>query len=51
MVERFSQVGDNLLAVLSNGELLVTSLEPLNWQRLLPEVRDVMAVAELTLEN
>jgi photosystem II stability/assembly factor-like uncharacterized protein len=50
MVERFSQVGDLLLAVLSNGELLVTCLEPLNWQRSLPEVRDVMAVAGLTLD-
>ena len=51
MVERFTQVGDHLLAVLSNGELLITTLEPLNWQRLLPEVRDVRAVASLTLTN
>ena len=51
MVERFYQVGDHLLAVLSNGELLVTSLEPLNWQRLLPEVRDVAALAGLNLTN
>jgi hypothetical protein len=45
MVERFSQVGDHLLAVLSNGELLVTSLESYHWRRLLPEVKDVTAVA------
>jgi photosystem II stability/assembly factor-like uncharacterized protein len=49
MVERFSQVGDHLLAVLSNGELLVTSLETYSWRRLLPEVKDVMAVASLSL--
>ncbi len=51
MVERFSPIGDYLLAVLSNGELLVTSLESLNWKRVLPEVRDVMAVAGLAQEN
>jgi len=49
MVERFTQVGDQLFAVLSNGELLVTSLESIVWQRILPEVMAVHAVAGLDL--
>ena len=48
MVERFSQVGDRLLAVLSNGELLVSSIDQWKWGRVLSEVRDVKAVAGLT---
>ncbi len=34
MVERFSQVGDLLFAVLSNGELLFAPVETLQWQPL-----------------
>jgi photosystem II stability/assembly factor-like uncharacterized protein len=49
MVERFTQVGGQLFAVLSNGELLVTSLEAIAWQRILPEVIAVHAVAGLDL--
>ena len=45
MVERFTQVGDQLFAVLSNGELLVSSLESIAWQRILPEVTAVQAAA------
>jgi hypothetical protein len=48
MVERFFQAGDHLLAVLSNGELLVTDLESLEWRTLLPEVQEVKAVAAVT---
>jgi hypothetical protein len=51
MVERFSQVGDCLLAVLSNGDLLVTSIDQWEWQPVLPEVRDVKAVAGFTQNN
>ena len=51
MVERFLQAGDQLLAVLSNGELLVTALDQLFWRRILPEVRDVKAVASLRLTS
>jgi photosystem II stability/assembly factor-like uncharacterized protein len=45
MVERFTQVGEELLAVLSNGELLSAPLANLHWQRILPEVKGVAAVA------
>lgn len=51
MVERFTQVNDQLLAVLSNGELLGTSLNSIAWGRLLPEVRDVHAVAGIDLAS
>lgn len=47
MVERFSQVGDELLAVLSNGELHATRLEALAWRRVLPALSRVTAVAAL----
>jgi len=45
MVERFTQVGDELLAILSNGNLLSAILSDLKWQQILPEVKDVNAVA------
>jgi photosystem II stability/assembly factor-like uncharacterized protein len=45
MVERFTQVGDELLAILSNGDLLSANLSDLKWQQILPEVKDVNAVA------
>jgi hypothetical protein len=51
MVERFTQVNDQLLAVLSNGELLGTSLNSIAWRRLLPEVHDVHAVAGIDLAS
>jgi photosystem II stability/assembly factor-like uncharacterized protein len=45
MVERFLQVDNTLLAILSNGELLASSLSILSWERILPEVSGVTAVA------
>jgi hypothetical protein len=45
MVERFLQVGDELMGVLSNGELIAADLESLEWQRVLPGVKDVTSVA------
>jgi hypothetical protein len=45
MVERFVQVGDELLAALSNGQLLAAPLAALEWRRLLPNVKDVAAIA------
>lgn len=45
MVERFAQAGDELLAVLSNGELFAAPLATLAWRRILPEIRDIAAVA------
>jgi len=47
MVERMTQVGDELLAVLSNGDLIVASLEALRWRRVLAMLEGVAAVAVL----
>jgi hypothetical protein len=47
MVERFVQVEDELLAVLSNGQLLAAPLETLVWRPLLPAVQGVRAVTYL----
>jgi photosystem II stability/assembly factor-like uncharacterized protein len=44
MVERFTQVGDELFAVLSNGALLASPLPELHWSRILAECSDVNAV-------
>ena len=45
MVERFFQVNGDLLAVLSNGELIAAPLATLEWRSVLPAVTDVAAVA------
>lgn len=45
MIERFVQAGDELLAVLSNGELISTRLGDLQWRRILPELGDITAIA------
>jgi photosystem II stability/assembly factor-like uncharacterized protein len=45
MVERFLQAGDDLLAVLSNGQLLAAPLATLAWQPVLPDIAGVNAVA------
>lgn len=47
MVERFLQVGDELLAILSNGQLLAAPLETLAWRRILPEASGVTAAASM----
>jgi hypothetical protein len=47
MVERFFQVGDELLAILSNGQLLAAPIETLAWRRILPEVGGVTAAASM----
>jgi len=51
MVERFTQIGDELLAVLSNGELWAATLETFAWQPILPTVKNVAAIAQLIIEN
>jgi hypothetical protein len=43
MVERFVQAEDELLAILSNGQLIAASLESLSWRIVLPAVQDVKA--------
>jgi hypothetical protein len=44
MVERFTQVGNQLFAVLSGGDLLASSLPEIKWSRVLPELDGVNAV-------
>jgi photosystem II stability/assembly factor-like uncharacterized protein len=51
MVERFAQVGDHLLAVLSNGKLLIATLGSLDWRELLPEVGDVKVASGMPHGN
>ncbi|HHX45561.1 MAG TPA: hypothetical protein GX714_16495 [Chloroflexi bacterium] len=48
MVERFEQAGQDLFAVLSNGHIVTATLADLTWQRVLPDVRDVTALASPT---
>jgi len=47
MVERFLQADDELIAVLSIGELLTAPLSTLEWCRILSEIESVNAVATL----
>lgn len=47
MVERFTQIGSDLFAILSNGELLITQLSGLEWKRILPGIKDVNAMAAM----
>lgn len=47
MVERFTRVGDELLAVLSNGELLHTSIGEFHWRPLFPELSGIQAAAAM----
>jgi photosystem II stability/assembly factor-like uncharacterized protein len=45
MVERFQQVGSELLAVLSDGSLLASPIPLLSWRHILPDVPRINAVA------
>lgn len=45
MVERFSPIGGELWAVLSNGNLLLAPLSTLEWRQALADVRDITALA------
>jgi len=45
MVERFTQAGAELLAVLSNGQLLAAALADLNWRVIMPEIEGVNALS------
>jgi photosystem II stability/assembly factor-like uncharacterized protein len=47
MVERFFQADEELFAVLSNGQLLSTSLSKLEWQATLSNIKDVNAVTAM----
>jgi hypothetical protein len=48
MVERFQQVGDDIIAVLSNGQLLQAPIAGLEWRRILTDIPSVAGVCELT---
>jgi photosystem II stability/assembly factor-like uncharacterized protein len=48
MVERLAQAGNELLAVLSNGELLSSSLKTLHWQKILPDAGHIRSVSVAT---
>jgi hypothetical protein len=45
MVERFVRAGENLFAILSNGELRLKPLKQAKWQRVLPEIARIKAMA------
>lgn len=47
MVERFFQADNELFAVLSNGQLFRTILPALEWQRVLPNITGINAVASM----
>ena len=47
MVERLTQVDDEVFAVLSNGEVLVSALNKWNWQRAFPEIKNAHAVGAM----
>jgi photosystem II stability/assembly factor-like uncharacterized protein len=47
MVERFTQVGNELMAVLSDGELLSATVDVLEWRAILREVSGVNAVTSI----
>jgi hypothetical protein len=47
MVERFIPVEDELLAVLSNGQLIGAPTDTLSWRTILPALDDAAAVAVL----
>lgn len=45
MVERFTQAGGGLWAVLSNGDVLFADFDGLEWRPILEEVPHVRAIA------
>jgi len=47
MVERFFQMEDELFAVLSNRQLISASISNLEWNRILPDVRNVNAITTM----
>lgn len=45
MAERFVRIGDDLLAVLSNGRLALASLKTMEWEFILPQIPFVLSAA------
>jgi hypothetical protein len=49
MVERFFQANDELFAMLSNGQLLSTSLNKLVWKSILQTIKNVNAITTMVV--
>jgi hypothetical protein len=47
MVERFAQVGEDLLAITNDGRVYAAALPTLRWERILSGADRVNAVAQL----
>ena len=47
-VESFAQAGEELVALLSNSQVLCAPLETLDWHTILPHVEAVKSVAAAT---
>jgi photosystem II stability/assembly factor-like uncharacterized protein len=47
MVERFHQADEELLAVLSNGEVLATNIQTLSWKPILTQIKAVNALTTM----
>jgi hypothetical protein len=47
MVERFLQFDDDLLAVLSNGQLIAAPIATLEWKQILPHIAGINAVVSV----
>ena len=47
MVERFFQMEDELLAVLSNGQLIGASISNIEWNRILTDIGNVNAITTM----
>lgn len=45
MIERFTQAGEELLAVLAQGQIISSSLKKREWNETLPEIHGVQAAA------
>jgi photosystem II stability/assembly factor-like uncharacterized protein len=45
MVERFYQVGNEVFAILSNGELWAAHLDKIHWSRVLPEIAHIKNIS------
>lgn len=48
MMERFTQIGDDLFAVTNDGRLYVSSLNSLHWRRILPDAGRIRAIAPIS---
>jgi photosystem II stability/assembly factor-like uncharacterized protein len=51
MVERFTQIGSELFAVLSNGEVLSTQFPAVEWSQIFQDVKSVNAITAMPLDN